>query len=69
MTQADAAGTWKLGGDLEVPRMGFGAMQLGGRNAFGRADDPEQSRRALRTPRSSSVSGTSTPATTTGRTW
>ena len=29
--------------------MGFGAMQLGGRNAFGRADDPEQSRRALRT--------------------
>jgi pyridoxine 4-dehydrogenase len=49
MMQADAAGTWKLGGDLEVPRMGFGAMQLGGRNAFGRADDPEQSRRALRT--------------------
>jgi pyridoxine 4-dehydrogenase len=49
MTQADAAGTWKLGGDLEVPRTGFGAMQLGGRNAFGRADDPEQSRRALRT--------------------
>jgi pyridoxine 4-dehydrogenase len=49
MTQADAAGSWKLGGDLEVPRMGFGAMQLGGRNAFGRADDPEQSRRALRT--------------------
>jgi len=49
MTQADAAGTWKLGGDLEVPRMGFGAMQLGGRNAFGRADDAEQSRRALRT--------------------
>ena len=49
MTQADAAGTWKLGGDLEVPRMGFGAMQLGGRNAFGPADDPEQSRRALRT--------------------
>jgi pyridoxine 4-dehydrogenase len=49
MTQADAAGTWKLGGELEVPRMGFGAMQLGGRNAFGPADDPEQSRRALRT--------------------
>ena len=29
--------------------MGFGAMQLGGRNAFGPADDPERSRRALRT--------------------
>jgi pyridoxine 4-dehydrogenase len=49
MTQADAAGTWKLGGDLEVPRMGLGAMQLGGRNAFGPADDPERSRQALRT--------------------
>jgi aryl-alcohol dehydrogenase-like predicted oxidoreductase len=49
MTQADAAGTWKLGGDLEVPRMGFGAMQLGGRSAFGPADDPERSRQALRT--------------------
>jgi pyridoxine 4-dehydrogenase len=49
MTQAHAAGTWKLGGDLEVPRMGFGAMQLGGRNAFGPADDPQRSRRALRT--------------------
>ena len=49
MTQADAAGTWKLGGDLEVPRMGFGAMQLGGRNAFGPAADPERSRQALRT--------------------
>jgi aryl-alcohol dehydrogenase-like predicted oxidoreductase len=49
MTQADAAGTWKLGGDLEVPRMGFGAMQLGGRNAFGPAAEPERSRQALRT--------------------
>ena len=49
MTQADAAGTWKLGGDLEVPRMGFGAMQLGGRSAFGPAADPDRSRQALRT--------------------
>ena len=29
--------------------MGFGAMQLGGRNAFGPAADPERSRQALRT--------------------
>ena len=28
--------------------MGFGAMQLGGRNAFGPADDPQRSRQALR---------------------
>jgi pyridoxine 4-dehydrogenase len=48
MTQADAAGTWMLG-DLAVPRMGFGAMQLGGSNAFGPAADPARSRQALRT--------------------
>jgi aryl-alcohol dehydrogenase-like predicted oxidoreductase len=49
MTQADAAGTWTLGGDVEVPRMGYGAMQLGGANAFGPPADPDRSRRALRT--------------------
>jgi pyridoxine 4-dehydrogenase len=49
MTKAAAAGTWTLGGDLEVPRIGYGAMQLGGRNAFGPPADRERSRRALRT--------------------
>lgn len=49
MTTADAAGTWKLGGDLEVARMGFGAMQLGGRNAFGPPKDRDRSVAALRT--------------------
>ena len=50
MTQADAAGTWTLGGDLEVPRMGFGAMQLGGaqRVRAGRTTR-SGSQRALRT--------------------
>lgn len=36
-------------GDLEVPRMGFGAMQLGGRNAFGPPVDRATSQQALRT--------------------
>ncbi len=49
MTAAEAAGTWKLGGDLEVARMGYGAMQLGGRNAFGPPKDVQRSAAALRT--------------------
>lgn len=38
-----------MGGDLEVARMGFGAMQLGGRNAFGPPKDRDRSVAALRT--------------------
>jgi pyridoxine 4-dehydrogenase len=49
MTQADAAGTWKLGGDLEVARMGYGAMQLAGRGVFGPPADRDRAERALRT--------------------
>lgn len=49
MTAAEAAGTWKLGGDLEVARMGYGAMQLGGPNAFGPPKDLRRSAAALRT--------------------
>lgn len=49
MTPAEAAGTWKLGGDLEVARMGYGAMQLGGKNAFGPPKDRDRSVAALRT--------------------
>jgi pyridoxine 4-dehydrogenase len=49
MTQADAAGTWKLGGDLEVARMGYGAMQLAGRHVFGPPADRDRAEKALRT--------------------
>jgi pyridoxine 4-dehydrogenase len=49
MTQADAAGTWKLGGDLEVARMGYGAMQLAGPHVFGPPADRDRAERALRT--------------------
>jgi pyridoxine 4-dehydrogenase len=37
-----------LGGDLEVRRLGFGAMRLTGRGIWGPPDDPEEATRVLR---------------------
>src|SRR5918996_3939776 len=54
MTDQDAipnaavAGTFPLGGDLLVNRLGFGAMRLTGRGILGEPEDPEQARRVLR---------------------
>jgi aryl-alcohol dehydrogenase-like predicted oxidoreductase len=54
MTDQDAslsaavAGTFSLGGDLFVNRLGFGAMRLTGRAILGEPEDPEQARRVLR---------------------
>ena len=48
MANALDAGTARLG-DLEVPRMGYGAMQLAGPRVFGPPADPDRARRALRT--------------------
>src|ERR671921_2204010 len=45
---AAAAGTFPLGGDLLVNRLGFGAMRLMGRGILGEPEDPEQARRVLR---------------------
>jgi pyridoxine 4-dehydrogenase len=45
---AAAAGTFSLGGDLLVNRLGFGAMRLTGRGILGEPEDPEQARRVLR---------------------
>ena len=42
------SGTFALGGDLEVRRLGFGAMQLTGAGVWGEPDDPEECRRVLR---------------------
>lgn len=36
---ATAAGQWKLGGDLTVNRLGYGAMQLAGPGVFGPPKD------------------------------
>jgi aryl-alcohol dehydrogenase-like predicted oxidoreductase len=54
MTDQDArpnaalAGTFRLGGDLFVNRLGFGAMRLTGRGILGEPEDPEEARRVLR---------------------
>jgi pyridoxine 4-dehydrogenase len=54
MTDQDAtpnaalAGTFSLGGDLLVNRLGFGAMRLTGRGILGEPEDPEQAPRVLR---------------------
>lgn len=47
-TTAATAGTFRIGGDLPVARLGFGSMQLPGRNAFGPSRDPEGARAVLR---------------------
>jgi aryl-alcohol dehydrogenase-like predicted oxidoreductase len=40
--------TLTLGGDLEVHRLGFGAMRITGRGIWGPPEDPEEARRVLR---------------------
>src|ERR687894_36576 len=47
--QATAAqsGTFAIGGDLEVNRLGFGAMRITGEGIWGEPDDPAECRRAL----------------------
>jgi pyridoxine 4-dehydrogenase len=40
--------TIKIGGDLEVRRLGFGAMRITGDGIWGPPDDPEEARRLLR---------------------
>jgi aryl-alcohol dehydrogenase-like predicted oxidoreductase len=40
--------TFTIGGDLEVRRLGFGAMRLTGRGIWGPPDDPDEAREVLR---------------------
>jgi pyridoxine 4-dehydrogenase len=44
----DAAGTFALGGDLPVHRLGFGAMRVTGEGIWGPPKDPETAIRVLR---------------------
>ncbi|MCA1717533.1 MAG: aldo/keto reductase [Actinobacteria bacterium] len=44
---AAAAGTFALGGDLSVNRLGFGAMRITGEGVWGEPKDPEEARRVL----------------------
>ena len=45
---AQAAGTFTLGGDMEVRRMGYGAMRITGPGIWGPPQDPEECKRVLR---------------------
>jgi pyridoxine 4-dehydrogenase len=40
--------TFTIGGDLEVRRLGFGAMRITGRGIWGPPDDPDEARAVLR---------------------
>jgi aryl-alcohol dehydrogenase-like predicted oxidoreductase len=50
MTTIDAAlsGTFAIGGDLEVNRLGFGAMRITGKGIWGPPEDPDEARATLR---------------------
>ncbi len=45
---AQASGTFTLGGDLAVNRLGFGAMRLTGKGVWGPPSDPDECIRVLR---------------------
>src|ERR1700743_3849275 len=45
---AGASGTFKLGGDLEVNRLGYGTMQLTGEGVWGEPDDHDEAIAVLR---------------------
>jgi aryl-alcohol dehydrogenase-like predicted oxidoreductase len=44
----DLGGTFKLGDDLEIQRLGFGAMRITGQGIWGEPDDPGGARALLR---------------------
>ncbi|MDP9846590.1 aldo/keto reductase [Streptosporangium lutulentum] len=45
---ADASGSFAIGGDLRVNRLGYGAMQLTGTGVWGDPRDPDEAVRVLR---------------------
>jgi aryl-alcohol dehydrogenase-like predicted oxidoreductase len=45
---ANSSGTFLIGGDLPVHRLGYGTMRLVGEGAWGEPADPEECRRVLR---------------------
>jgi pyridoxine 4-dehydrogenase len=47
-TLVSASGTFELGGETTVNRLGYGAMQLTGRGVWGDPADPEEAIRVLR---------------------
>src|SRR4051812_49664752 len=47
-TTAAASGTFKIGGDLEVTRLGYGAMRIVGDGVWGPAKDTDEAQAVLR---------------------
>ena len=47
-SEAAAAGTLDLGGDLRVNRLGFGAMRITGKGIWGEPENPEEARAVLK---------------------
>jgi pyridoxine 4-dehydrogenase len=45
---ASAAGTFTLGGDITINRLGFGAMRITGDGIWGEPKNPEQAKKVLR---------------------
>src|SRR5580692_10582406 len=45
---ASASGTFSIGGDLPVHRLGYGTMRLVGEGAWGEPGDPAEAKRVLR---------------------
>jgi pyridoxine 4-dehydrogenase len=52
---ATASGAFAIGGDMEVTRLGFGAMRITGRGIWGPPEDPVAARAVLRRLRSLEV--------------
>ncbi len=44
---AAASGTFRIGGDLEVNRLGFGAMRITGKGIWGQPEDLDEARRTV----------------------
>jgi pyridoxine 4-dehydrogenase len=48
IVNAAGSGTFAIGGDLPIHRLGFGAMRITGNGIWGDPQDPEEARRVLR---------------------
>jgi aryl-alcohol dehydrogenase-like predicted oxidoreductase len=48
LAEATATETFRIGGELEVRRLGYGAMQITGKGIWGPPDDPDAARAVLR---------------------
>ena len=64
---ASASMAFRIGGDLEVNRLGYGAMRITGKGIWGAPADPAEAMRTLRRLPELGVDSSTRP-TATGRT-